>query len=264
MPFPETPRVVYERNPIREVICQLRFPVILEIGAQEPVAFQNQVRRGGYPLYRKEDPGDSLPPEIAGLLGEIPGSPFPSPGERTTHKFLSEDESRFISLAQGFVAVSEIRYQDWSAFRAEVQLAKGTLEAVYEPAFYSRIGLRYRNVIDRTVLGLSDEPWSDLLNETILGPVGDRNVGADVTAQKSEAVFSLTEVPDGLAKLMCSLERPKDGKEVFIIDTDFFTPRRKGGDEVLDVIDPFNHIAGNLFRWAISDRLRDALGRVRS
>lgn len=103
--------MIYQRNPIREVICQLRFPAILEIGTQEPAAFQKRVK-ASYPLYKKEDPGRQLPPELLSLLGQLPGTPLPSPGERITYKFLTEDTSRFISLAQQFVAVSETRYQE--------------------------------------------------------------------------------------------------------------------------------------------------------
>jgi len=42
MPFPDAPRVIYQENPLVEVICQLRFPTILEISASEPALFREQ------------------------------------------------------------------------------------------------------------------------------------------------------------------------------------------------------------------------------
>jgi uncharacterized protein (TIGR04255 family) len=43
MPFPETPRIIYKRNPLKKVICQLRFPPILRIETS-PADFQDRVR----------------------------------------------------------------------------------------------------------------------------------------------------------------------------------------------------------------------------
>lgn len=68
MPFPPTPRVRYELNPIQEVICQLRYPPILRIGAEAPAAFQEVIRKD-YPLYSSVRPellrGVSLPYAIS-------------------------------------------------------------------------------------------------------------------------------------------------------------------------------------------------------
>ena len=38
--FSNEPRVIYRRNQLGEVICQLRFPEILAIAAKPPVDFQ--------------------------------------------------------------------------------------------------------------------------------------------------------------------------------------------------------------------------------
>ena len=44
MLFAEYQRFRYARPQLMEVICQLRFPTILAIGAQEPAAFQEAIR----------------------------------------------------------------------------------------------------------------------------------------------------------------------------------------------------------------------------
>ena len=38
--FPNSPRVIYERTPLRQVICQLRFRMILRVTAETPAVFQ--------------------------------------------------------------------------------------------------------------------------------------------------------------------------------------------------------------------------------
>src|SRR5688572_28624795 len=72
MPFPEARRSLYKNNPIELVVCQLRFPPILRIDAELPVAFQDKVRTtfpdfGESSEFRIDVPtgvGDQIPPEI--------------------------------------------------------------------------------------------------------------------------------------------------------------------------------------------------------
>ena len=42
--FSQEERCIYTNNQLMEVICQLRFPTILAVGAREPVDFQDAVR----------------------------------------------------------------------------------------------------------------------------------------------------------------------------------------------------------------------------
>ena len=42
--FSNEPRCIYRKNQLAEVICQLRFPEILKISAEAPVAFQEAIR----------------------------------------------------------------------------------------------------------------------------------------------------------------------------------------------------------------------------
>ena len=69
MLYSDHPRVHYDKAQLAEVICQFRFPVILSIGAREPVDFQEAVR-SLLPRYAvKEDrpaPKITRPPRQAG------------------------------------------------------------------------------------------------------------------------------------------------------------------------------------------------------
>ena len=68
--FSKTERTVYRQNPLAEVICQLRFPTILAIGAKDPVDFQDAIR-DVFPQYQRR--ADRLP---AGNM---------APGRRTVY-----------------------------------------------------------------------------------------------------------------------------------------------------------------------------------
>lgn len=51
MQFPDYERVIYERNPLYEVTCQLNFPSILKITSQQPVEFHEGIRNEYPNLY---------------------------------------------------------------------------------------------------------------------------------------------------------------------------------------------------------------------
>ena len=52
MPFPDATRVIFDANPLDEVICQVKFPPILRIET-DPAAFQDQIR-AEYPNYESK------------------------------------------------------------------------------------------------------------------------------------------------------------------------------------------------------------------
>ena len=141
MIFPESHRVVFKNNPLARVICQLRFPTILSISANEPDKFQEAVRRS-YPYYKRKS-NQLLPPEVIAAaqqvreLRDIVGS------GAQIHEFTAADEKRVVSLNQDFVALIENNYSDWEKFFRELDHILKALEKYYNPSFYTRIGLRY-------------------------------------------------------------------------------------------------------------------------
>ena len=44
MPFPKKDRIIFTKNPLTDVICQLRFPSILKIDTEVPAKFQDKIR----------------------------------------------------------------------------------------------------------------------------------------------------------------------------------------------------------------------------
>lgn len=261
MPFPQSPRVVFGQNPLEEVVCQLRFPTILEIKSSEPASFQTRLRPG-YPLYSREGnhgfPLAGVPKDIADLFAQLP---IAKRGEDVVHKFLTEDSARAISLAPEFLAVTETGYNRWEQFRSEIELAKSALEDEYNPAFYSRIGLRYVDIIDREALGLGDTSWDALIKPSVIGMLGAGEVGKNVREISSMVLVELGEarVQGGQVRVRHGLVRLENAHDVYRVDVDLFTGERSTLGDVLGFLDVFNTVAGNLFRWAITDTLREAL-----
>jgi uncharacterized protein (TIGR04255 family) len=252
-PFSESPRVVYGKNPLEVVICQLRFPAILKIGSEAPVDFQEALRKN-YPLFREIPPldvGTGLPPELSAIVARL--MPLPS---SKAYELTSGNRVWQITLTQESLALQCTSYKRWEEFRQELQTALDLLGKVYEPSFFTRIGLRYRDVIARDALGLKDVPWRELLSDRLASefhsPICDAVEGAwhqlSLRLQGDAAKVTLQH---GLGS--------KGGEVCYIIDSDFYTAEQTGAQNAATILNYFNRQSGRLFRWCIADRLHAAM-----
>ena len=265
MPFPKSDREIYNNNPLEQVICQLRFPPILSISSEPPVKFQEEIRRE-YPWYAQQRAPDApdipveirsaMPPEIRDALPNFASARLP-----VTYTFETEDRARAIQLAQDSIAVSEQRYDQWDEFRTAIERAESVLRELYAPAFYTRIGLRYRDVLDKRRYGLESVPWSDLLNPNFLGVLGSEEIAQDVVQSLNQVMLTIPEVEGGQVVLQHGLVVSEgDEPHAYVIDADFSTQNRCDHDSAFKVASKFNKWAGHLFRWAITDDFRTAMG----
>ncbi len=266
MLFPDAPRVIYGENPLVDVICQLRFPPILEISAAEPAAFQGAIRHQ-YPEYQKEDGGPRapagmhLPQEVVAMITKMSAIT----AEAATYKFKMEDQPREITLTRNWIAISDGGYERWERFREDLDLARSALEDEYRPSFYSRVGLRYKNAINRRQLGLEGVEWGELLKQEFVGTMlASAELRQAVRRIETLALIRIGEVPGGFVTLRHGLvEGSQEGEvEKYFIDADFYTEDREATNDVPATTEQFNQLARRLFRGAITDRLHDALRPV--
>jgi uncharacterized protein (TIGR04255 family) len=260
MPFPESPRVIYENNPLAEVICQLRFPSILRIDSEVPYRFQERVREE-YPLFEENQGADvklNLSPEVAKIIGSA--SPVSLRSGKSSYEFISDDGMRKVSLTRDFLALSVAKYERWENFKSNLNLPLNALVEEYSPAFYSRIGLRYKDIIRRSTLGMENESWAVLLKPHIAGELSSEDVAEDIDHAVREVGIRLSEssrvvIRHGLVQL-------REGDKVedcYLIDSDFFIDQKMEISDASEILDVFHKQAGRLFRWCISDRLHDAM-----
>lgn len=260
MPFPISPRVIYRQNPLVEVICQIRFPPILRIDTEPPARLQESIR-GEYPHYSEASNAtiqlpDGTPPEVARMVQGFGVSR--QAGMR--HEFVSKDQAWQVTLSRDALALKTTAYQRWEDFRARTETVVRALIAEYKPSFSTRVGLRYVDLVQRSTLGLGEEPWSNLLSPAIAGEFAAPTIAAKIESAAREVVIRLDDagsrvrIRHGLALVEPSNEPS------FLIDSDYFTDTQTEIANVLTVLDGFNRVAGHLFRWCIQDRLHTALG----
>lgn len=252
MPFPESPRIRFGKNPIVEVICQLRFPPILRIDSEPPSDFQERIRQQ-FPHYQTNKAhlpaGVALPADI--LQAVLGGS------NATTHEFLTADRRTRVVLTRDFIALTAMDYTTWAAFMVTFGAALQAMSAVYQPAFFTRLGLRYRDRIDRRALGLEGTSWAALLRPEIAGELGNIDVGLSIRHILREVVYELPEGAGSL-RVVHGLDDASAG-DAYIIDADCYTERQIQIGEARDVLANFNQKAGRFFRWCLSDGLRLAM-----
>ena len=103
MLYADNPRVHYDRPQLAEVICQLRFPAILSIGAKEPAEFQEAVRTI-FPRYaaKREQPA----PKITGL--GTPNARLEQAQPITNYNFISADGKWMRNLTRNIPPLSTV------------------------------------------------------------------------------------------------------------------------------------------------------------
>src|SRR5437016_5486281 len=168
--FPEAPRVIYRKKPSEEVICQLRFPAILRIDAEPPASFQERIREQ-YPNFRENPSSGFSTMGIPADFARFFEAEFPFTSGKT-YEFASPDRSWMVHLDRDSLAVTTRAYERWEGFKEHLHYPFKALCEIYRPTFFARIGLRYKDVIRRSKLGLEGIPWSELLNPYIAAEFG--------------------------------------------------------------------------------------------
>ncbi|NOY25531.1 MAG: TIGR04255 family protein [Oligoflexia bacterium] len=260
MPFPDTPRICYQKNPLDEVICQLRFPRALRAETDVPVAFQESIREL-FPAYSERAvvgsvPG--MPAELAKLMG-VSGQKGAAKRE---HVFTSEDGKMVVVVGTGFIALTDYNYSEWSNFAATLEQTAGAFLEEYSIPYFSRVGLRYIDVIRPTVLGIKQGGgWHRLLSRGFAGEIADQSIGPSVVGANRNTIVQLQGCK-GRVRIQHGLgEDPGTKDIVYVIDSDFFDDsEHRSLEGALELLGEYNVRAGRLFRWATSDELKTALG----
>jgi len=259
MRFDRPQRVVYEQNPLAEVVCQIRFPRILQIDNELPVAFQNRIR-SEYPIAQLEQPFLSLFGRVSPAPEPISAS-MPLPANERTFQFLSADKKWKASLSSGFIALTAVAsYERWEGFRSRLEALLHLVQEIYEPTLCERIGLRYTDVIVRSELGLSAAQWKELVAPQLVSafttpPINEE----DLVAGESLIVL---RIEGGMVSIRVRFVVPDGSNETAcVIDSDFFLEgdRPYHATSALATLDEFNAQAGGLFQWCITPRLHKAL-----
>ena len=248
--FSNENRCIYRNNQLGEVICQLRFPEILTIGANLPVDFQEAIR-DEYPQYssRKE----SAAPKLTGTPGNLA---LEKQEPVINYQFVSSDGVWRVNLTSKFISLSCSRYTRWEEFAQKLDKPLAAFIKTYKPAYFERVGLRYLNFFSRQSLDLDGTPFSEMFQPCYLGIIGEEDVN-ETSASRSSVDAELAirggcrvriHAGPGLVK-----QNGQADKELkFIFDQDLFMPGKLPLNLSAGALQTLHAQACSIFRGAIT------------
>ncbi len=241
-------RRLYENNPIKLVICQLKFPILFEYERPEALAPAQRVLSGTYPRHEQEQQlGFAVGPQ--GALTVPPTAQW---------RFRQGSDGWSVVLGRDFVSLEATAYNRFEEFDERLAQALDALAALGVTQ-RDRLGLRYVNEI-RVPDGTGPTAWRSYLNEELLGMVGGDVLGEDVIHAVQEIrlreALGVLVVKHGYVG-----PEPTGGDPHYILDLDMFSdqPVPLDAPEVLATVRTFHETIKDVFEMSITDALRDHL-----
>lgn len=255
--FSQQERCVYRKNPLAEVICQLRFPEILSIQTQLPANFQEAIREE-YPQYSARN--EVSPPKLTGTPGNLT---MEKQTATTNYQFASPDGAWRINLTSKFISLSCSRYTCWEDFAKRLDKPLAAFIKLYKPAYFERIGLRYINFISKKALELEDVPFSQLMDPCYLGPLGQEDVDPAAVTRCSMD-FEMNLHGGCKAKIhagpgMVKRNNVPDPEIKFVFDMDLYMAGNVPVNYSAGALQTLHNQAFSIFRGAITDSLHEAM-----
>lgn len=255
--FSQEKRCIYHKNPLNNVICQLRFPEILSIGANLPVQFQEAIR-GEFPQYssRKETPA----PKLVGTPGNMRLENQP---EAINYQFVSADGVWRVNLTSKFISLACSKYTCWENFAKKLDKPLAAFIQIYKPAYFERVGLRYLNFVSRKQLELEGTPYRELFVPCWLGPLGEDDVQEAAAARcgidVEMAIRGGCRAKIHAGPVMVKQGVKTDPEPKFAFDQDLFMTGNIPVNYSAGALETLHSQADSIFRGAITDTLHEAM-----
>lgn len=208
------PRLRFERDPLRVVVAQVRFPTNHQLAtADTRAAIQAAL-------------ADRFPKPLAAIqevtFGFTPQGPTAPQIAQSAIRFSDEREERIVSVGAEMASFETTRYTGWEEFRADLRATLELVARLGGITDLARFGLRYVDEI--AIEGVSSiADWSEIVAASLLGtPDGlARDPRVFKTAQRASI-----RIDDDVINLRQGFtESPAGGdrQSVYLIDTDIFT-----------------------------------------
>lgn len=238
------PECDYRKTGLTTVVCQLRFNPILKIGQAAPVDFQDRVREA-FPVFVREE---SVEFRLA-LGASVPATVESLPPTPATWRFRTEDGAWAAGLAASFLSLETKAYRHFPDFAERFAILLAALSEVYGIRSFSRVGLRYVNLFRSEQF---PGGWKDRINPSLLGPLGDPRIGAEVTG--AQQLFALAGDDWTIA-----IRHGLDDSGSYLLDFDHATESKVDVESVHPRLAEFNRRIFQVFRWSITDDLHQEM-----
>ena len=137
----------------------------------------------------------------------------------------------------------------------------------YQPSYFSRVGLRYMNALNKDAVGLEESSWRELIAPGYLGLMGDDDSARQnfikceqtVTATMPGGAKANIKCGPGLLRKVDNRTRQVEELKVFLLDLDVFFDGKMPLGQVAGALNIVHDNAGSLFAGAVRRPLLDAM-----
>lgn len=233
----------YKRNFLKQAVCELRFPTLMELGEARPPAALVTALRKDYPHLE-------LANEVMiGIGGGVPGG-------NNAHIFRSSKLTWTVSLKQSSLSIETKAYTEYAQLKERVLKVVAAAVKIIDSDFFTRIGLRYINVIDPD----DADPTDGWINPQIVQPL----LSQKFTGIQEYAGRIQLNSDDGGCLLQHGIrlrQSRRDGNTQYpeyLLDIDAYR-----NDVVLadaeSALDVMHSQAFDVFDWCLADKAREYL-----
>lgn len=229
--LPDVEPVQYERNFIKNTVCELKFPIILDWENKPPASIQKELRRD-YPYH---DMIYSMPPDKEVYLN-----------------LRSKNKKWIVSIRPDAIVLETTSYMNFEDFFDRLEKVVNVVKDKIDSDFFTRVDLRYINVIDYT-----PDEIEGLVNQDLIAPIL-KNVYGTVR-EYLQRVNGYTEY--GRFNFRHGIKPNDTPNQDYFLDFDYF----KEGVEIqdaLDLIKKFHEYNFKFFHWALGEKALLKLGKV--
>lgn len=233
-------RVIYKNNPLENVLIQLKFPPILLIDSKEPAEFQEKIR-GKFPYYNS-------------FVNKLSNNELQDIKKNYIFR-KNQNGNDYIILNRDSISLNTDKYDKWENFKKNFKLALDSFESIYKPNLYTRIGLKYTDIISRKKLNKPKYKWSDLINEKYLGFISEE---FEIIYNKNQYIIRLDK-KNNIANISTSIEKRDYDNNCFCIDTDLSFIGEVKNNEIENRINCLHSYSRPIFRDIITEKLHKIL-----
>jgi len=226
----------YSRNFIRQAVCELRFPTLLELEQHSPVQFSKAIRKE-YPTYN--------------LLKDLQLSSV-NVAQANAHSFKSKNHRWTVTVRAAAISIETSNYDSYTEFQQRVAYVIKAAVGTIDSDFFTRVGLRYINTVP-----FEADTISDWVNPALTGPLSDGVLGS--VDQYWHVISGPTNVGGYTFQHGVAARKNTPSENEYALDFDFFREDVPVAD-VPQVLGELHALEFSMFHWALGTKGRESLG----
>lgn len=228
----------FKRSLVRQLVCEFRFPTLLELGGRVPPHAFVKALRKSYPTLE--------------LGNEVS---FNVAGAGTTHFHVLRSSKRWaIALKPNSLALECQAYGGYADLRKRAEELLKPARELVDSDIWTRVGLRFINVASPSDGDPMNDGW---VNHDLVGAFD--NVDVSGLAEFGGRIGALKPPKGFLLQHQLQLQLVEGRtKPEYLIDIDCYQEEVQLRD-TLDCLDSLHDLAFNIFDWSLGDTAREYL-----